>query len=759
MRRALLFLPILVASLVAWAPQVRAQAEEPAAPDTSALALPSPDVAAIAAAVAANPSAADLLVSAAVARDPTLAPDLVGKAIAALPSGTGPDIAGRIAAAAAAAAPASAPQIAGSAAAAAALAAGRAARPRGGRSPAEATQAALTASATAAATVAQAVINAIGQSPDTRVTARVASAVTQQAVVAAMKSTAIVASEAATAAGATPQEAAILAGQASRLAASTVTQAVISAATVAVQQAAATDAAAAAARIDASPETVAKTSAEAASLVANSVTQAAVEASVGQDKTAPIGLASAIADAAAQQTSSSVSATASAAAMSAGASPQEAQRIGDQAAVEAGKSVGNAAAAATAAAMPDLDLKVAGAAAGPALAGGIAGLAVTQRATARLTGSGGSGGSSANRVAAVTAEAEGLSVPPPPLTEPAASSSSPAPQRVVFAQDGDSLLDHPEKTVPAIFAMLAFVTVVGLALPWLQPDIFKSRLKVINERRGELSQQRKQRLEMQRPSLRRLTSSRDNFMRAVLEKLNIKNITEQPELKKKLVRAGYRSPQSIITFTFLRLALPLGVAGFSALLLFGSSNVHMAAAFKVLIITGGVLFAYLLPDIMVSNAIAKRQQEIQRKFPDAIDLMVICIESGISLEAAFARVSDEMGVDAPSLSEEIAITTAELAFLSDRRQALDNLSERTGSAPIKSLVTSLIQSEKYGTPLGQALRVVSQEGRESRMARAEEKAAALPAKLTVPMVTFFLPVLFMVLIGPTIIQVMKAFSN
>jgi tight adherence protein C len=248
-------------------------------------------------------------------------------------------------------------------------------------------------------------------------------------------------------------------------------------------------------------------------------------------------------------------------------------------------------------------------------------------------------------------------------------------------------------------------------------------------------------------------------MRAVLEKLNIKNIAEQPELKKKLVRAGYRSPQSIITFTFLRLALPLGIAGFSALLLFGSSNVHMAAAFKVLIITGGVLFGYLLPDIMVSNAIAKRQQEIQRKFPDAIDLMVICIESGVSLEAAFARVSEEMGADAPSLSEEIAITTAELAFLSDRRQALDNFAERTASAPIKSLVTSLIQSEKYGTPLGQALRVVSTEGRETRMALAEEKAAALPAKLTVPMVTFFLPVLFMVLIGPTIIQVMKAFSN
>ena len=321
------------------------------------------------------------------------------------------------------------------------------------------------------------------------------------------------------------------------------------------------------------------------------------------------------------------------------------------------------------------------------------------------------------------------------------------------------MFDDPQKLIPFIFALLAFLTVIGLGLPWLEPDIFKSRLKVIHQRRDELSQQRRQRLEVQRPSLRRLASGRDNFMRAVLEKLNVKNIAEQPQLKKKLVRAGYRSPQAIVTFTFLRLALPLGLAGFAALLLFGSSNVHIAAAFKVLICSGCVLFGYMLPDILVSNAITKRQGEIIKKFPDALDLTVICIESGISLEAAFTRVSEEMAADAPALSEEFAITTAELAFLSDRRQALDNLSERTGAAPIKSLVTSLIQSEKYGTPLAAALRVVSQESRETRMAKAEEKAAGLPAKLTVPMVTFFLPVLFMVLIGPTIIQVMHAFSG
>jgi tight adherence protein C len=319
-------------------------------------------------------------------------------------------------------------------------------------------------------------------------------------------------------------------------------------------------------------------------------------------------------------------------------------------------------------------------------------------------------------------------------------------------------VDDSQILIPGIFALLAFITVLGLGLPWLEPDIFKSRLKVINAKRDELSQQRRQRLEVQKPSLRRLVSNRDNFMRAVLEKLNIKNITEQTDLKKKLVRAGYRSPQAAITFTFFRLALPLGLAGFGALLLFGSSNVHMAGAFKTLICMGCLLFGYILPDIMVSNAISKRQGEIIKKFPDALDLTVICIESGISLEAAFTRVAEEMAADAPTLSEEFSITTAELAFLSDRKQALDNFAERTAVGPIKSLVTSLIQSEKYGTPLAAALRVVSQESRETRMAKAEEKAAALPAKLTVPMVTFFLPVLFMVLIGPTIIQVMHAFG-
>ncbi|MBV8535563.1 MAG: type II secretion system F family protein, partial [Alphaproteobacteria bacterium] len=168
---------------------------------------------------------------------------------------------------------------------------------------------------------------------------------------------------------------------------------------------------------------------------------------------------------------------------------------------------------------------------------------------------------------------------------------------------------------------------------------------------------------------------------------------------------------------------------------------------------------YCLPTVLVSNAVGRRQQELQRAFPDGLDLTVICVESGLSLDAAFSRVADELDSSARALAEEIGLTTAELTFLSDRRQALENLAERTGTAPVKALVTALIQSERYGTPLGTALRVVSQESRDARMSKAEEKAASLPAKLTVPMVTFFLPVLFMVLIGPMIIQVIQAFHH
>lgn len=312
--------------------------------------------------------------------------------------------------------------------------------------------------------------------------------------------------------------------------------------------------------------------------------------------------------------------------------------------------------------------------------------------------------------------------------------------------------------VALMMGLLAFISIIGLCLPFLQPDLMKSRLKRIADRRRELSEQQRARLNAvgaARPSWRQQTK-RMSLMKAVIERLNLRQMMDQPGLRKKLLQAGWRGTGPLITFTFLRLVLPLGGAGVAGLFVFGSSNPRLTVLIKLVIMLLAAAIAYYLPNILLANAIVKRQKEMQRAFPDALDLMVICVESGLSVEAGFGKVSSEMGPDAPVIAEEFGLTNAELAYLSDRRLALENLSDRTGLQTVKSFVTALAQSEKYGTPVAVSLRVVAQENRDSRMSRAEEKAASLPAKLTVPMVLFFLPVLFMVLIGPTIIQALRA---
>jgi len=168
--------------------------------------------------------------------------------------------------------------------------------------------------------------------------------------------------------------------------------------------------------------------------------------------------------------------------------------------------------------------------------------------------------------------------------------------------------------------------------------------------------------------------------------------------------------------------------------------------------------AYLgikLPQLFLRNVITRRQQSVRRAFPDALDLLLICVESGMSIDAAFKRVSQEVGSQSVPLAEELTLTTAELSYLQDRRMAFENLSARTGIDGVKAVCTALIQAERYGTPLAQALRVLAQEIRDQRMSEAEKKAAALPPKLTVPMILFFLPVLFIVIMGPAAIRVME----
>jgi len=319
---------------------------------------------------------------------------------------------------------------------------------------------------------------------------------------------------------------------------------------------------------------------------------------------------------------------------------------------------------------------------------------------------------------------------------------------------------NDQNIILVLSSLGAFLVIVSVAMPFLQSDGRENRLKYLAKRREELQAQQRQKFEVrQQASLRRRETRSQNMMTTVLNRLNLMEKARSPELRQKMMQAGFRGQGPAIAYVFARLALPLVLASVLALILFSAKKLDFDPLLKLLICAGAACLGYLIPDIIVANTAKKRQQMIVKAFPDALDLIVICVEAGISLEQAFVRVSHEMAEMSPILSEEFGITTAELAYLGDRRMALDNLATRTGAEPVKALTTSLIQSEKYGTPLGVALRVLSRENRDERMSRAEQKAGSLPAALTVPMILFFLPVLFIVLIGPAIIQVIQTFQE
>ena len=314
-------------------------------------------------------------------------------------------------------------------------------------------------------------------------------------------------------------------------------------------------------------------------------------------------------------------------------------------------------------------------------------------------------------------------------------------------------ITDPHNVILALSTIAAFMTVMALAAPFLKRDNLASRLEAVTKRREELSLQARASNE---PSqrVRRVAANRVNLMKAVLDRLNLDAVLGSKDLRIKMSQAGWRGQAPVITFVFMRLALPIVFSLVAAIFVFGSQNLELEFPVKMLICAGAGGIGMYIPNIIVQNMIQKRQSEMIKGFPDALDIMVICVEAGLSIEAAFGRVAEEISTSCPQLGEEFGLTTAELAFLGDRRQSLENFSERTGMEASKSLSTTLIQSEKYGTPLGVSLRVLSRENRDARMTRAEEKAAKLPATLTVPMIVFFLPVLFMILLGPAIIQVL-----
>ena len=199
---------------------------------------------------------------------------------------------------------------------------------------------------------------------------------------------------------------------------------------------------------------------------------------------------------------------------------------------------------------------------------------------------------------------------------------------------------------------------------------------------------------------------------------------------------------------------PVIALAFGAIYVFLILELDWPTSLKVGVCILSTYVGMQLPYLFLKNRITKRQLSIRRAFPDALDLLLICVESGMSIEAAFKRVSEEIGSQSIALAEELTLTTAELSYLQDRRQAYENLARRTDLEGVRSVCVALQQAERYGTPLGQTLRVLAQENRDMRMSEAEKKAAALPPKLTVPMILFFLPVLFIVILGPAAIRVM-----
>lgn len=220
-----------------------------------------------------------------------------------------------------------------------------------------------------------------------------------------------------------------------------------------------------------------------------------------------------------------------------------------------------------------------------------------------------------------------------------------------------------------------------------------------------------------------------------------------------LQMAGYRGQQAEYTFIFFRMVMPIVTFVGGVIYSFGLYEGDLLM--RLLIIVSSAYAGIKLPELLLRNQIAKRQKSVRRAFPDALDLMLICIESGMSIEQSFRKVAQEIGAQSIPLAEELTLANAELSYLSDRRQAFDNLGARTGLDGVKSVCMALVQAERYGTPLGSAIRVLSQEFRDQRLNEAEKKAAALPPKLTVPMILFFLPVLFVVILGPAMIVALE----
>ena len=313
---------------------------------------------------------------------------------------------------------------------------------------------------------------------------------------------------------------------------------------------------------------------------------------------------------------------------------------------------------------------------------------------------------------------------------------------------------HDARFMAMVFAAIgAIATVLTLAMPLIATDTLDKRMKSVAIEREKLRQRERERLARgDKISLRR---SPKQYMQTVVDRFNLNKWVGQEEARALLVQAGYRGHAPYITFLFFRLVMPAVMLVASLFYVFIVIDLDQPAFLKLGLCIGATYVGMHVPILFLKNKITRRQLSIKRAFPDALDLLLICVESGMSIEAGFRRVAEEIGTQSIPLTEELTLATAELSYLRDRRQAYENLAKRTNLEGVKSVCMALQQAERYGTPMAQTLRVMAQENRDMRMSEAEKKAAALPPKLTVPMILFFLPVLFIVILGPAAIKVME----
>ncbi len=310
-----------------------------------------------------------------------------------------------------------------------------------------------------------------------------------------------------------------------------------------------------------------------------------------------------------------------------------------------------------------------------------------------------------------------------------------------------------ELVITILSAVLAAGSFIAFALPYLNRTEKKERFQSVIEKRRKALFEATRDGRMHKVKAEESVSAKDSMASFY----KVQNLAGEmgEKIRDKMLQAGIRSPDAPIKFMIAQLLLPIFLCGLLMMVL-SKGESEISSSMTLLMLFGAALAGYKLPALLIQNQIMKRQQEISLAFPDALDMMLICVQGGIGLEQTVERIAVEISSHSETLAEELGILSAEMAMLNDRRQALQDFARRVGSGGAKSFATALIQAEQYGTSVSQAMRVISEEIRDMRMALAEQKAASLPPKLTVPMIVFFLPALFIVILGPAGIQAMQA---